>query len=64
MSNSAQRTLILSTLDFNTQQHSSNFDFNNQRRASIINNINNDIKTKIKVNKPDLYYEDRMTFED
>ena len=56
MSNPAQRTSISSTLDFNAQQRS-----NNQRRATIIDD--DDIK-KIKVNKFDLYYEDRMTLED
>ena len=56
MFNSAQRTSISSTLDFNAQQR-----LNNQRRASKIDN--DDIK-KIKVNKPDLYYENRMTLED
>ena len=56
MSNSAQRTFISSTLDFNVQQR-----LNNQRRASRIDD--DDIK-KIKVNKLDLYYEDRITLED
>ena len=56
MSNPAQRTPTSSTLDFNAQQRS-----NNQRRATIIDD--DDIK-KIKVNKSDLYYEDRMTLED
>ena len=56
MFNSAQRTFISSTLDFNAQQR-----LNNQRRASEIDD--DDIK-KIKVNKFDLYYEDRMTLED
>ena len=56
MSNPAQRTSILSTLDFNVQQR-----LNNQRRATTIDD--NDIR-KIKVNKSDLYYEDRMTLED
>ena len=56
MSNPAQRIFISSTLDFNVQQRS-----NNQRRVSEIDD--DDIK-KIKVNKLDLYYEDRMTLED
>ena len=64
MLNSTQRTSILSTLDFNAQQCLSKLDFNNQRRVSINNDINNDVKTKIKVNKPDLYYKDRITLED
>ena len=55
MSNSAQRTFISSTFDFNVQQR-----LNNQRRASKIDD--DDIK-KIKVNKSDLYYENRMTLE-
>ena len=55
MFNSAQRIFILSTFDFNAQQR-----LNQQQRASIINNIDND---KIKVNKLDLYYEDRVTLE-
>ena len=56
MSNSVQRTSTSSTLDFNVQQR-----LNNQRRATIIND--DDIR-KIKVNKPDLYYGDRMTLKD
>ena len=56
MSNPAQRTSISSTLDFNVQQR-----LNNQRRATI---IDDDDTRKIKVNKFDLYYEDRMTLED
>ena len=56
MFNSAQRTPTLSTFDFNAQQR-----LNNQRRASEIDN--DDIR-KIKVNKLDLYYEDRMTLKD
>ena len=56
MFNSAQRTFILSTLDFNVQQR-----LNNQRRATI---IDDDDTRKIKVNKFDLYYEDRMTLKD
>ena len=56
MSNPAQRTPTSSTLDFNAQQRS-----NNQRRATI---IDDDDTRKIKVNKLDLYYEDRMTLED
>ena len=56
MSNPAQRIFISSTLDFNAQQR-----LNNQRRATIIDD--DDIK-KIKVNKFDLYYEDRMTLKD
>ena len=66
MFNSAQRTFILDTFNFNSQQRLNNFDFNNQQRASIVNDIDNNIniKTKIKVNKSDLYYENRMTLED
>ena len=56
MSNSVQRTSTLSTLNFNIQQRS-----NNQCRALRIDN--DDIK-KIKINKLDLYYKDRMTLED
>ena len=56
MSNSAQRTSTSSTLDFNAQQR-----LNNQRRATI--NDDDDIR-KIKVNKFDLYYKDRMTLKD
>ena len=56
MFNSAQRISISSTLDFKVQQCS-----NNQRRAS---EIDDDDFRKIKVNKFDLYYKDRMTLED
>ena len=56
MSNSTQRISISSTLDFNAQQR-----LNNQRRATI---IDDDDTRKIKVNKLNLYYEDRMTLED
>ena len=56
MSNSAQRIFISSILDSNAQQR-----LNNQRRATIIDDDN---IRKIKVNKFDLYYEDRMTLED
>ena len=56
MFNPAQRISTSSTLDFNAQQRS-----NNQRRATITDD--DDIR-KIKVNKPDLYYEDRMTLKD
>ena len=56
MFNSTQRIFISSTLDFNAQQRS-----NQQHCASITYNIDND---KIKVNKIDLYYEDRVTLED
>ena len=55
MFNSTQRTFILNTFDFNIQQR-----LNQQQRALIIHNINDD---KIKVNKLDLYYENRVTFE-
>ena len=55
MSNPAQRISISSTFDFNAQQRS-----NNHRRASEIDD--DDIK-KIKVNKLDLYYENRMTLK-
>ena len=56
MSNSAQCIFTSNILDFNAQQRS-----NNQNRTSKIDD--DDIR-KIKVNKLDLYYEDRMTFED
>ena len=56
MFNSAQRTFISSTFNFNAQQR-----LNNHRRASEIDD--DDIR-KIKVNKFDLYYEDRMTLKD
>ena len=56
MFNSAQRISTSSTLDFNVQQR-----LNNHRRASEIDD--DDIR-KIKVNKFDLYYEDRMTLKD
>ena len=56
MFNLAQHIFISSTFDFNTQQRS-----NNHRRASEIDD--DDIR-KIKVNKFDLYYEDRMTLKD
>ena len=56
MSNSAQRTSTSSILDFNVQQR-----LNNQRCATTIDD--DDIR-KIKVNKFDLYYEDRMTLKD
>ena len=56
MFNSLQRIFISNTLDFNVQQRS-----NNQHRAIIIDD--DDIK-KIKVNKFDLYYKDRMTLKD
>ena len=47
MFNSAQRTFILSILNFNAQ-----------RRLTITED------DKIKVNKFDLYYENRTSFED
>ena len=56
MFNPAQRIFISSTFNFNAQQR-----LNNQRRASEIDD--DDIR-KIKVNKLDLYYKDRMTLED
>ena len=56
MFNSAQRISTSSIFNFNAQQRS-----NNQRRASKTDD--DDIK-KIKVNKLDLYYDDRMTLED
>ena len=56
MFNSAQRISTPSTLDFNAQQRS-----NNQRRATVIDD--DDIR-KVKVNKSDLYYGDRMTLKD
>ena len=56
MFNSTQRTFILNTFDFNIQQR-----LNQQQRALIIHNINDD---KIKVNKLDLYYENCLTLED
>ena len=56
MFNPVQRISTSSILDFNAQQRS-----NNQRRATIIDD--DDIR-KIKVNKLDLYYEDRMTLKD
>ena len=56
MFNSAQRIFISSTLNFNAQQRS-----NNHRRALKIDD--DDIK-KIKINKLDLYYKDRMTLKD
>ena len=56
MSNPAQRTFISSILDFNAQQR-----LNNQRHAS---EIDDDDIEKIKINKLDLYYEDRTTLED
>ena len=56
MFNPAQHIFTSNTLDFNAQQR-----LNNQRRASKIDD--DDIR-KIKVNKFDLYYEDRMTLED
>ena len=56
MSNPAQRISTSSTFDFNAQQRS-----NNQRRTTI---IDDDDTRKIKVNKPDLYYGDRMMLKD
>ena len=51
MSNPAQCIFISST-----------FDFNAQRRSAILNN-DDDVRAKIKINKPNLYYEDRMALE-
>ena len=55
MFNSAQRIFTSSILDFNAQ-----------RRLIVFNNSNDNdgVKAKIKVNKLDLYYEDRVTLED
>ena len=50
MSNPAQRTFTLSILDFNAQ-----------KRSTIFNNSNDD--DKIKINKFDLYYENRVALE-
>ena len=64
MFNLVQRISTSSIPDFNDQQCLNNFDFNNQQHTLIINNINNnDVKIKIKVNKFDLYYKNRITPE-
>ena len=54
MFNPAQRTFKSSVLDFNVQR----------RSMEIRNKENNEVKEKIKVNKSNLYYKDRVTLED